>query len=125
MPPVVHGVKARRHADEQTYDSGVIEPKVRGELGYMDWCLILVDAGHCSCDGCGGHLVDGRCLSCGCGHKISEPSRFDRRRGVAWFPVYPAGRCAHADAVRAQDEQQHERQARRRRTAEELGDPRR
>src|SRR5215831_15642369 len=91
----------------------------------MDWCLILVDAGHCSCDGCGGHLVAGRCLSCGCGHEISEPTRFHRQRGVVWYLVYEAGRCAHADAVRAEQERERERQARRRWTAEELGDPQR
>jgi hypothetical protein len=93
----------------------------------VDWCIVLVEAGLCSCDGCGGHLEDGVCLSYGCGHEIREPTRFYRRRGVAWFPVHVhrPGRCAHADAVRAQDELERQRQARTRSSAEELGDPRR
>jgi hypothetical protein len=90
----------------------------------MDWCLRLVEAGHCSCDGCGGHLVDDTCLACGCRHEISEPSRF-HGRGLAWIPVYDRGRCAHADAVRAHGQRDRERQARSRRTAETLGDPQR
>jgi hypothetical protein len=35
------------------------------------------------------------------------------------------GRCAHADAVQAEEKRERERQARKRWTAEELGDPRR
>lgn len=37
-----------------------VEPRRRGELGYADWCLRLIEAGHRSCDGCGGHL-EGEC----------------------------------------------------------------
>jgi len=102
-----------------------VEPRVRGEGGYVDWCIVLLEAGLCCCDGCGGHMVDGRCISCGCGHEISEPTRFHRHRGVVSYPVYEQGRCAHADAVRAQEAREYERQRRKRRAAEELGDPQR
>lgn len=98
---------------------------MRGEEGYVEWCLILVEAGLCACDDCGGHLEDGVCLSCGCGSEVREPSRFHRRRGVVWFPIYQPGRSAYADAVRAQAERERQRQARTRWSAEELGDPRR
>ena len=54
-----------------------------------------------------------------------ERSRFHRHRFAAWTPVAETGRCSHADAVRAEEEQERERQARKRWTAEELGDPRR
>jgi hypothetical protein len=72
----------------------------------------------------GGHLVDGTCISCGCSHGIPEPSRFHRQRS-AWTPVAETGRCSHADAVRAEERRENERQARLRWTAEELGDPQR
>ena|SRR5215467_15936010 len=57
------------------YAKQVVEPKVDGEDSYVDWCIVVIEAGLCSCDGCGGHLVDGWCISCGCGHEISEPTR--------------------------------------------------
>jgi len=101
-----------------------IEPRVSGEDGYLAWCILLVEAGMCSCDECGGHLVAGRCLSCGCGHELSEADRFHGRT-VAWFPIPERGRCAHADAVRVRAARERKRQARLRRTAEDLGDPRR
>jgi hypothetical protein len=42
-----------------------------------------------------------------------------------WGPVTEAGRCAHADVVRAEERREMERQARWRWTAEEMGDLRR
>jgi hypothetical protein len=85
------------------------------------------ELGLCSWDECGGHLVDGTCISCGYRHGIRELSRFHGQRlaagGVVWGPVREAGRCAHADAVRAGERRELERQAWWRWTAEELGDP--
>jgi hypothetical protein len=101
------------------------EPHLRGELGYGDWCIHLFEMGLCSCDGCGGHPVDAVCISCGCRHGIDEQSRFHRQRFAAWVPVIEAGRCSHADAVRGEEERERERRARKRWTAEELGDPQR
>jgi hypothetical protein len=103
----------------------MVEPRERGELGYGDWCIRLFEMGICSCDGCGGHLVDGTCISCGCRHGIREPWRLHRQRFTAWVPVPEAGRCSHADAVRAAEHRERERQARKRSAAEEMGDPRR
>jgi hypothetical protein len=103
----------------------MVEPRERGELGYGEWSIHLFEMGICSCDGCGGHLVDGTCISCGCRHGIHEPSRFHGQQFAAWGPVMETGRCAHADAVRAEEKRERERQARKRWTAEELGDPRR
>lgn len=117
--------RARNNRTEHLYADLMVEPRVRGEPGYGDWCIHLFEIGLCSCDGCGGHLVDGTCSSCACGHGIHEPSRFHRQRYATWIPVVEAGRCSHADAVRAEEERERERQARKRRTAEELGDPRR
>jgi hypothetical protein len=54
------GVKARRHPCERTYDCGVVEPKVRGELGYADWCLILVAAGRARATGAAATWSTGR-----------------------------------------------------------------
>lgn len=102
----------------------MVEPKMCGELGYVDCCILLVEAGICSCDWCGGHLVDQVCLSCGCRHEITGPTRF-HGRGLAWIPVAHRGRCAHADAVHAERERERELQARKRWAAEELGDPQR
>ncbi len=102
----------------------VVQEVRRGEPGYVDWCVWLIEAGLCSCDGCGGHLVDGVCVSCGCRHHVSEATRF-QSRGAAWIPVYENGRCAHADQVRAEARLQYERQVRRRRLAESHGDPQR
>ncbi len=101
-----------------------MEPRLRGEVGYADWCLVLIEAGHCSCEGCGGHLVDGVCISCGCGHHVQEATRFTNR-GAAWIPNYIKGQCAEADRHHAEQRREHERQARRRWHAEELGDPQR
>ncbi len=99
-------------------------PRLRGEAGFGDWALHLIEMGLCSCYDCGGHLVDGACLSCGCRHFIQEATRF-HQRGPACIPVYEQGRCAEADRYRAEQQRQYERQARRRWQAEELGDPRR
>jgi hypothetical protein len=63
-------------------------------------------------DGCGGHLVYGTCLSCGGRRGVHEPPRFHRQRFAMWGPVTEAGRCAHADVVRAEEEREGERQAR-------------
>jgi hypothetical protein len=82
----------------------VIEPRIHGELGYGEWSIHLTEMGHCSCDGCGGHLEDGTCISCGCRQGIHEPSRFHRQRFAAWGPMPEAGRCSHADAVRTEEE---------------------
>ena len=103
----------------------MVEPRFRGELGYGDWCIHLFEMGPCSCDGCGGHLMGGTCISCGCSHGIQESSRFHRQRYPAWTPVAETGRCSHADAVRAEEKRERDRQARLRWMAEELGDPQR
>ena len=102
----------------------MLEPRIRGGQGYGDWCIHLFEMGICSCDGCGGHLVDGTCISCGCRHGIHEPSRFHRQRFAASGPVTEPGRYSHGDAVRAEERSEQDRQARKRWTAEELGDPR-
>jgi hypothetical protein len=49
----------------------------------------------------------------------------NRGQFAAWEPVLEAGRCSHADAVRAEERRELERQPRTRWTAEELGDARR
>jgi hypothetical protein len=103
----------------------MLERRVRGEQGYGYWCIHLTEMGLFSCDGSGGHLADGACISCGCRHGIHEPSRFHRQRFAAWGGGHRTGRCSHADVVRAEEERERERQARWRWTAEELGDPRR
>jgi hypothetical protein len=97
---------------------------VRGELGYVDWCLQVVEAGHCSCAGCCGHLADGVCLACGCTHQIVEATRFHPRLPV-WIPTFEAGRCADADRRRAEERREHDRQRRTQGLAEDLGDPQR
>jgi hypothetical protein len=104
----------------------MVEPRVRGELGYGDWCIHLFEMGLCSCDGCGGHLVDGTCISCGCRRGIHEPSRLHSQRcaGQPWVPISEAGRCSHADAVCAEERRKQESQPQWRWTAEALGDPR-
>jgi hypothetical protein len=101
----------------------MVDPRIHGELGYGEGSIHLFEMGLCSCDGCGGHLVDATCISCGCGHGIHEPSRFHRQRFARWRPVPEPGRCARADAVRAEEKRELERQARWRWMAEELGDP--
>ena len=127
MQPPGHGLLATFTGRPEHLYAGAmaIEPRVHGELGYREWCVLLVEAAICSCDGCGGHLVDGVCESCGCRHSILEPSGFNRQRYAAWSPVHKRGRCTHADTVRDQEERERERQARKRLTAEELGDPQR
>jgi len=87
----------------------------RGQPGYREWGLAMIAAGHCSCDGCGGHLVDDYCEACGCGHHEQGPSRHDPQHYAAWIPAAERGRCAHADAVRDERERERERQAQRRR----------
>jgi hypothetical protein len=89
----------------------MIEPRIRGEQGYGDWCTHLFEMGLCSCDGCGGHLFDGTCISCGCRHGIHEPSRLHRQRVAAWVPVTEPGQCAHADAVRTEERRERDHQA--------------
>jgi hypothetical protein len=103
----------------------MVEPRERGEPGHGDWCIHLFEMGLCSCDGCGGHLVDGTCISCGCRHGLCEPSRLHLQRFAMCGPVTESGRCANADAVRAEEGRELERQVRWRWAAEELGDPRR
>ncbi len=88
----------------------MVEPRERGELGYGDWCIRLFEMGLCFCDGCGGHLVDGTCISCGCHHSIQEPLSSHRQRFAAWGPVTEPGRCSHADAVRAEERREQEAQ---------------
>ena len=85
-----------------------VETAVFGEFGFADWCIRLIQAGHCACDGCGGHLVNDACLSCGCQHYVQEPNRFHGRHPVC-IPVYEPGMCSAADA----------------RTEEQLGEHRR
>jgi hypothetical protein len=101
-----------------------MEERLRGEPGYAGWVLYLTENGICSCDGCGGHLEEGRCISCGCWHFVQDASTFNRR-GAGRVPVYESGRCVDADRGRAESQREHERQERRREAAEELGDPRR
>jgi hypothetical protein len=111
--------------EARDFDQALDRDRAPGELGYGDRRIHLFELGLRSCHGCGGHLVDATCISCGCRHGIHEPSRLHRQRFAAWRPVPEAGRCAHADAVRAEERRERERQARKRWAAEELGDPRR
>src|SRR5215472_8970924 len=103
----------------------MVEPRTWGEEGYVEWCIRLIEMGICCCDDCGGHLVDRVCLACGCRHWIQEPTGLHRSRYAVGVACYEPGRCAHADARRTQEQRERERQARTRRNAEELGDPRR
>jgi len=112
-------------SSEHLYAGCTVEPRERGEQDYGEWSIQLTEIGICSCDGCGGHLADGTCISCGCLHGIHEPSHIHRQRFAAWIPIAESGRCSHADAVRAEEARGRERQARKRWVAEELGDPRR
>jgi len=100
-----------------------VEERRRGEDGYAAWSLRLIEMGLCPCEGCGGHLEGGICISCGCGHHIDD-SRFYGRI-APWIPNHVPGRCSDADARRAEEARERERQARRRDSAEALGDPRR
>jgi hypothetical protein len=50
----------------------MLEPRIRGDQGYGDWSIHLFEMGLCCCDGCGGHLVDEMCISCGCGQSTSR-----------------------------------------------------
>jgi hypothetical protein len=90
----------------------MVEPRIRGEPGYGDWSIHLFEMGVCSCGECGGHLVDGMCISCGCRHGIHEPSRFHRQRFARWRPVPEPGRCSHADALRTEEEREQDRRTR-------------
>lgn len=101
-----------------------VEPRVRGERGYADWCLYLVERGICSCEGCGGHLEDGICQSCGCGHRVSEANAFHARLAT-WTVLTVTGRCADVERHFERERREHDRQARLRHRAEELGDPQR
>lgn len=107
----------------------------RGELGYGDWCIGLVERGRCPCEGCSGTLSDpaesqdawGLCQLCGCAHKIlvdrwHAPGRLPNRF-AGWIPDYD--RCRVASLKMAEDKRDQQRQDRRRQLAEELGDPRR
>lgn len=79
--------------------AGVVHEEVRrGEVGLWDWHISAIEAATCPCAGCGGHLVDARCLSCGCGHEV-DVSRFHGRM-PAWYPVVVTGRCRAADDFR-------------------------
>jgi hypothetical protein len=126
-PGLYQGLPERPTTHSNTCTLGLmVEPRERGELGYGEWCIRLFEMGLCSCDGCGGHLVgEGTCSSCGCRHGIHQPSRFHRQQFPAWVPVTRSGRCSHADAVRADEKRERDRQARKRWAAEDLGDPRR
>jgi len=83
----------------------------------------MAEMGLCSCEGCGGHVEGGICISCGCGHHIDD-SRFNGRV-VSWIPNHVPGRCSDANVRRAKEARERKRQARRRDSAESLGDPRR
>jgi hypothetical protein len=92
-------------ATERLYDRGVdpFDPPARGEQGYRDWCIRLSEMGLCSCEGCGGHLVDEFCISCGCRHWIREPKSKMSEREACWTPNYvDQARCG--DAVRSATE---------------------
>jgi hypothetical protein len=84
------------------YADGVVEERSHGEDGYTDYGMALIDMGICSCDGCGGHLVDETCTSCGCMHHVTEPTNHQRQ--PAWIPAWQPDRprCAHAEAVAAE-----------------------
>jgi hypothetical protein len=99
-----------------------VEPRVAGEEGYTTWSMFLTERGECSCDGCGGHLVEGACLSCGCLHTIGHNQYHGRL--AYWTPSLPPGRCRAADRHRSRERLEQERQARKRRAAETLEDPR-
>src|SRR5207244_1523200 len=85
-----------------------VEERRRGEDGYREWSIHLIEMGICSCDGCGGHLDDGKCTACGCQHVLQGPTQHDRNVYPAWIPYYYAGRCRDADASRAEKRRHHE-----------------
>ncbi len=103
-------------------------PPRRGDLGYGEWCMELIEQGRCSCGGCEGTLTDparsrggwGFCGQCGCAHKVGT---LGGRRYAEWIPAF--GRCERADENMARVRREQEEQARRRLRAEEHGDPRR
>lgn len=78
-----------------------MEEKRRGEIGYGEWCIALFEMGICSCDGCGGHLVDGECISCGCGHGIQGPTHLDDRRYAKTTKT--GDRCVPAQRIKAEE----------------------
>lgn len=85
----------------------LVEEVPRGQPGYADWCRYLIELGHCTCDGCGGHLDGQVCISCGCTHWISEPTRHTRATYASWIPNTERCAVARADlaATRRQQEQ--------------------
>jgi hypothetical protein len=95
----------------------MVEERFHGQDGYTDYGLALIDMEICSCDGCGGHLVDGTCTSCGCMHHVTEPTNHQRQRQPAWIPAWqPDGpRCAHAEAVALAVAAEHARTEQKRR----------
>lgn len=103
-------------------------PPKRGDLGYGPYCISLIKAGLCSCDGCHGNLTDsalsksgwGHCRRCGCAQKVLVKAGHCY---AAWVPSF--GNCAEADRRMTEWRREQERQARRRVAAESLGDPRR
>lgn len=110
-------------------------PPRRGELGYGDFCTALIEQGRCACEGCSGTLTDPArsptgwafCRLCCCAHKVGVDRWHARgrppNRYAAWIPDYD--RCRAAARKMAEDAREQERQERRRRLAEELGDPQR
>ncbi len=63
----------------------MVEPRECGELGYGDWCIHLFEMGLCFCDGCGGHMVHGTCISCGCRQRAFALATARRRfRAELW-----------------------------------------
>jgi len=103
-------------------------PPRRGELGYSHYCVSLIKAGRCTCEGCGGDLTDPalsksgwcHCRRCGCAQKVLVKAG---QCYAAWVPKF--GSCADADRRMEEWRREQERQARRRTAAESLGDPRR
>jgi hypothetical protein len=100
-------------------------PPRRGELGYREHQVQLLEAGRCGCEGCSGSLTDPArsptgwsfCKVCGCASKVDLISGV---RYACWVPAY--GRCRVADVEMAELRRNRDQQARARLSAEEAGE---
>ena len=87
-----------------------MEERVPGESGYREWCIWLIEAGLCACNGCGGHLEGQTCRSCGCQHWVQEPTQHVHQRYASWTPNTD-GRCQAGTKWLADWDEELDRQA--------------
>lgn len=94
----------------------------RGELGYREHQVEILEAGRCGCPGCSGTLTDPDkspggwrfCQVCGCAWKVQDLSGTRYAANVA-----NVDRCPDAKAQLAERNRQRERDARQRALAEQ------